>query len=67
METKNMLYIVTEYAPQGEIFGKMKTVSLVFARAYYYIHILVHLKPVSHVVFYLKYNYKNIKSFRTHR
>lgn len=28
METKNMLYIVTEYAPQGEIFGKCEYDSL---------------------------------------
>lgn len=25
METKNMLYIVSEYANQGEIFGKLFT------------------------------------------
>lgn len=24
METKNMLYLVTEYAPNGEIFGKLE-------------------------------------------
>lgn len=29
METKNMLYIVSEYANQGEIFGKKY--SLIFA------------------------------------
>ena len=28
METKSMLYLVSEYAPRGEIFGKMKDVLL---------------------------------------
>ena len=30
METKNMLYLVSEYAPNGEIFGKCFVIILVF-------------------------------------